>query len=135
MSPVQSYLLRRTSRLALVAVLLGVWFGGEQTCHASCGDYLAHPGDPSSHSLLTTDGSGSPHRLPTTPCHGANCSRRSEVPPLPTRPTVETTSSLEWACLLQQIRDQQDESSEWSLESDQVLARHLSHRLKRPPRA
>lgn len=134
MSPVQPYLLRRTSRLALVAVLLGVWIGGEQTCHASCGDYLVHPADPS-HSLRPADGSGTPHRLPATPCRGANCSRRSETPPLPTRPTVETSSAVEWACLLQQIRDHQDESSEWSLESDQVLARHLSHRLKRPPRA
>lgn len=134
MSPVQSYLLRRTSRLALVAVMFVFWFGGEQTCHASCGDYLVHPSDPS-HSLLSKDRTDAPHRLPTTPCRGANCSRRSEVPPLPTRPTVETTSSLEWACLMQQIRDQHDESSKWSLESDKVLARHMSHRLKRPPRS
>lgn len=74
-----------------------------------------------------------PNGVPTTPCRGANCSRRSEVPPLPTRPTVETTV-MEWACVLQQIRDQNSDSSEWSLESGEVLARHLSHRLKRPPR-
>ena len=86
------------------------------------------------HILLPTDGSEVPHQKPTTPCRGANCSRRSETPPLPTRPTVETTS-MEWACVLQQIRDQNPDASEWSLESDNVLARHSSQRLKRPPRA
>ncbi len=133
MSPVQTYFLRRTSRFALVAIVLGFWFGVEQTCQASCGDYLVHHGD-QAHSLLPTGGSDTPHQMPTTPCRGANCSRRSEAPPLPTRPTVET-SSMEWACVLQQIRDQNSDSSEWSLESGKVLARHLSHRLKRPPRA
>ncbi|GDY09816.1 hypothetical protein LBMAG52_33020 [Planctomycetia bacterium] len=128
MSPVQTYLLRRTSRFALVAILLGFWFGGEQTCQGSCGDYLAHPGG-----QAQADGSDASHRMPAAPCRGANCSRRSETPPLPTRPTVET-SSMEWACVLQQIRDQHIDSSEWSLESGKVLARHLSHQLKRPPR-
>lgn len=132
MSPVQTYLLRRTSRFALVAILLGCWFGGEQTCQASCGDYLVHHEDRAD-SVLPTDGSDNSHQMPTTPCRGANCSRRSETPPLPTRPTVET-SSMEWACVLQQIRDQNSDSSEWSLESGKVLARHLSQRLKRPPR-
>lgn len=132
MSPVQNYSLRRTSRFALVVIALGFWFGSEQTCQASCGDYLQHHGD-QVHSLKPADGSDASHRTPTTPCRGANCSRRSETPPLPTRPTVET-SSMEWACVLQQIRDQNTDSSEWSLESGKVLARHLSHGLKRPPR-
>lgn len=133
MTPVQNQLLRRSSRLALVAVAFGFWLFSGQICQASCGDYLVHPNDPSQ-LARTKDGTGESRQTPTTPCRGANCSRRSEVPPLPTRPTVETNSSLEWACLMQQIRDQNSDSSEWSLESGKVLARHLSHRLKRPPR-
>lgn len=129
-----AYVLIRPSRLLLLAVVIGLWFGSEQKCQASCGDYLVHHGD--RQTLLTKHGdTGLPKQNPVSPCRGANCSRRSEVPPLPTRPTVETSISVEWACLLQQIRDQDDESSKWSLESDRVLARHTSHRLKRPPRA
>lgn len=134
MSLVQNCSLSKTSRIAVVAILLGFWFGREQTCEASCGDYLVHPGN-QAHSLPPIDGSGDPHQMPTSPCRGANCSRRSETPPLPTRPTVETVSSLEWACLMQQIRDQDAPLSLWSLESEKVLAQHLSQRLKRPPRA
>ena len=133
MSPIQSYSLRLTSRFALVVIALGFWFGSEQTCQASCGDYLQHHGD-QVHSLKPADGSDASHRTPTTPCRGANCSRRSETPPLPTRPTVETTSSMEWACLMQQIRGQDDDSNRWSLESVPPLARHTSQLLDRPPR-
>ncbi len=133
MSLVQNYSLHRTRRIALVAILLGFWFGGEKTCQASCGDYLVHPGN-QAHSLPPTDGSGDPHQMPTSPCRGANCSRRSEVPPLPTRPTVETVSSLEWACLMQQIRDQDNELNRWSLESESLLAWHTSQPLDHPPR-
>ncbi len=133
MSHVQTYSLRRASRFALVAIVLGFWFGGEQTCQASCGDYLQHHGD-LAHSLLPTDGSGTQHQMPTTPCRGANCSRRSETPPLPTRPTVETTSSVEWLCVIEQIRGQDDGCNRRSLESAPRMARHTSQLLDRPPR-
>ena len=133
MMPVQNYSLRRAGRFALVAIVFGFWFGGEQTCQASCGDYLQHHGD-QSYSLLSTDGSGTSHHMPTTPCRGANCSRRSETPPLPTRPTVETVSSLEWLCVIEQIRGQDDESHRRSLESAPLMARHTSQLLDRPPR-
>lgn len=133
MSSSRTIPLLRLCRIACVAVVFGVWFGGEQACQASCGDYLAHPGEHAD-SRLASGTSDKSHPVPASPCRGANCSRRSETPPLPTRPTVETTVSVEWACLLQQIRDSQVITSGWLLESDKVLARHLSHRLKRPPR-
>ena len=129
MSLVRTYPLLRISRFAVVAALFGMWFVSEQACQASCGDYLAHHGT----QTQSTDPSNTPHGMPTTPCRGANCSRRSETPPLPTRPTVETTS-VEWLCVIAQIRGQDDESHHWSLESESLLARHTSQLLDRPPR-
>ena len=129
MSLVRTYPLLRISRFAVVATLFGFWFVSEQACQASCGDYLAH------HSTQThsADGSNLPHGMPTVPCHGANCSRRSEMPPLPNRPTVETTS-VEWLCVIEQIRDQDDDSNRRLLESEPLMARHTSQLLDRPPR-
>ncbi|MFM9965380.1 MAG: hypothetical protein ACKV2Q_29695 [Planctomycetaceae bacterium] len=119
----------RLCRLAVMAALLGLWLLGEQACQASCGDYLVHPSSPTQ----SLEGASLPQETPTTPCRGANCSRRSETPPLPTRPTVETTS-VEWLCVIEQIRGQNDESHHWSLESGSLMAQHTSQLLDRPPR-
>ncbi|MBC7820246.1 MAG: hypothetical protein IAG10_25460 [Planctomycetaceae bacterium] len=129
MSLIRTYSLLRLSRFAVVAALFGLWLVSEQVCQASCGDYLVH------HSTQThsADESSLPHGMPATPCRGANCSRRSETPPLPTRPTVETTS-VEWLCVIEQIRGQDDESHRWSLESAPLMARYTSQLLDRPPR-
>lgn len=119
----------RLSHFAVVAALFGLWFISEQGCQASCGDYLAHHDT----QKQAADGSSRPHDMPKTPCRGANCSRRPDAPPAPTRPTVETTS-VEWLCAMEQIRDQDDESTRWSLESVPLTARHTSQLLDRPPR-
>ena len=129
MSLTRTYPLLRISSFAVAVALLGLWFVSEQNCQASCGDYLVHHGS----QAQSTDSSNLPHDLPSTPCQGANCSRRSETPPLPTRPTVETTF-VEWLCLVEQIRGQDDESHTWSLESASLMARHTSQLLDRPPR-
>ena len=128
MSLVRTYPLLRISRFAVVAALFGLWLISEQACQASCGDYLVHHGT----QAKSTDPANTPHGMPTTPCRGANCSRRSETPPLPTRPTVETTS-VEWLCVIEQIGGQDDESHHWSLEFGSLMARHTSQLLDRPP--
>lgn len=121
--------LLRIRRIAVVAALFGLWLISEQACQASCGDYLVHPSSPTQ----SIDESSIPIETPTAPCRGANCSRRSETPPLPTRPTVET-STVEWLCVIEQIRGQDDGSHRWSLESGSLMARHTSQLLDRPPR-
>ncbi len=129
MSHARTYPLFRISRFVVVAALFGLWLASEQACQASCGDYLVHHTTQSQ----ANDDSSLPREVPTTPCRGTNCSRRSETPPLPTRPNVETTS-VEWLCVIDQIRGQNDESHRWSLESVPLMARHASQLLDRPPR-
>ena len=104
----------------------------EQRCDASCGDYLVHPGASGSHSLNQTD---SPTNRPTPvcPCQRPGCSSRSEVPtvPVPVPPEIP----VEWACFVAQIRDRDDASHAWSLESELLLLllRMSGQRLDRPP--
>lgn len=119
----------KMSRLGLAAILLGFWLCGQETCQASCGDYLLHRDVATPSNLRPDDGP----EAPKGPCRGANCSRRSDSPLLPTRPTVETTS-VEWLCVMDQIRDQYDESNRWSLESEAVLPLHTSQPPDHPPR-
>lgn len=121
--------LLRVHHLAVVVAVFGFWFLSEQACQASCGDYLMHHDT----QARAADGSRLPQHMPPAPCRGANCSRRSDSPPLPTRLTIETTAA-EWLCLFEQIRDQDNESAWWSLESDSLKARYTSQLLDRPPR-
>jgi hypothetical protein len=129
MSFAQRHPLLSISRFAVLMALFGLWWCSEQTCEASCGDYLTHHGT----QTHASDGSSVPHEMPITPCRGANCSRRPEAPPAPTRPTVETTA-VEWLCVIEQIRDLADESHRRSLESELLMARRTSQLLDRPPR-
>ncbi len=130
--------LRRSLSFARAILVLAMFvvcgLMAEQRCEASCGDYLVHRGVPSHSTLIRTGLPDSPQDVPAGPCRGANCSRRSESPPLPTRPTTVESSSVEWLCVIVQIRDQDDESKAWSLESDSLMARHTSQLLDRPPR-
>ena len=112
---------------AIACAVLGV---SAERCQASCGDYLVHSGGDAA---LGHDEPSDPAKTPARPCHGPSCSRRSDVPPLPNRPTtVEIPNEL--ACVIEQIRDAKIPKLEALLESELLVAGRSLSCLDHPPK-
>ncbi len=121
-------LLKITFLAAIACAVFGV---SAERCQASCGDYLVHSGGDVA---VGHDDPSDPAKTPARPCHGPSCSRRSDVPPLPNRPTtVEIPNEL--ACVIEQIRDAKIPKLEALLESELLVAGRSLSCLEHPPKS